>query len=179
MGGLVFGNVAGPSGEKEVYFVDQSGDVASMVSWLIFGALALPVMQDQWSWTMLGYAALSLTVVRMLPVAIALLGAGFDRYSVAFIGWFGPRGLASVIFALIALEDLHGAGAEVVAVISLTILVSVLAHGFSAVPLANRFASAAPTPLGPSTANSESVQVPGEPTPPHGRTGPDGDAVSP
>ena len=179
VGGLVFGNVAGPSGEKEVYFVDQSGDVASMVSWLIFGALALPVMQDQWSWTMLGYAALSLTVVRMLPVAIALLGAGFDRYSVAFIGWFGPRGLASVIFALIALEDLHGAGAEVVAVISLTILVSVLAHGFSAVPLANRFASAAPTPLGSSTANSESAHVPGEPTPPNGRPGPDGDAVSP
>ena len=155
VGGLVFGNVAGPSGEKEVYFVDQSGDMASMISWLIFGALAIPVMQDSWSWTMLVYAVLSLTVVRMLPVAIALLGAGFDRYSVAFVGWFGPRGLASVIFALIALEDLHGAGADVVAVISLTILLSVLAHGFSAVPAANRFASASPTPRSPSTASSE------------------------
>lgn len=139
VGGLVFGNVAGRSGEKEVYFVDQSSDMASMISWLIFGALAIPVIQDSWSWTMLGYAVLSLTVVRMLPVVLALLGAGLDRYSVVFVGWFGPRGLASVIFALIALEDLHGAGEDVVAVISLTVLLSVMAHGFSAVPAASQF----------------------------------------
>lgn len=144
VGGLVFGNVAGRSGEKEVYFVDQSSDMASMISWLIFGALAIPVIQDSWTWTMLGYAVLSLTVVRMLPVVLALLGAGLDRYSVVFVGWFGPRGLASVIFALIALEDLHGAGADVVAVISLTVLLSVMAHGFSAVPAANRFAAQGP-----------------------------------
>ena len=144
VGGLVFGNVAGRSGEKEVYFVDQSSDMASMISWLIFGALAIPVIQASWSWTMLGYAVLSLTVVRMLPVVLALLGAGLDRYSVVFVGWFGPRGLASVIFALIALEDLHGAGEDVVAVISLTVLLSVMAHGFSAVPAANRFAAKGP-----------------------------------
>ncbi len=179
VGGLVFGNLAGPSGEKEVYFVDQSGDMASMISWLIFGALAVPVMQHSWSWTMLLYAALSLTVVRMLPVALALLGAGFDRFSVGFIGWFGPRGLASVIFALIALEDLHGAGADVVAVISLTVLLSVLAHGFSAVPAANRFATAAPPPPSPSTASSASPQVPGQPAPTPGRTIQDEDEVSP
>ncbi len=165
VGGLVFGNVAGPSGEKEVYFVDQSGDMASMISWLIFGALAVPVMHDSWSWTMLGYAALSLTVVRMLPVAMALLGAGFDRYSVAFVGWFGPRGLASVIFALIALEDLHGAGADVVAVISLTVLISVLAHGFSAVPAAKRFASTGPAASDASEASSGSAAVPGQAEP--------------
>ncbi|WP_406031198.1 cation:proton antiporter [Nocardioides sp. NBC_00163] len=144
VGGLVFGNVAGRSGEKEVYFVDQSSDMASMISWLIFGALAIPVIQASWSWTMLGYAVLSLTVVRMLPVVLALLGAGLDRYSVVFVGWFGPRGLASVIFALIALEGLHGAGEDVVAVISLTVLLSVMAHGFSAVPAANRFAAKGP-----------------------------------
>ena len=56
VGGLVFGNLAGPSGEKEVYFVDQSADVASMISWLVFGALAIPVMQDTWSWTVVVYA---------------------------------------------------------------------------------------------------------------------------
>jgi NhaP-type Na+/H+ or K+/H+ antiporter len=144
VGGLVFGNSAGRSGEKEVYFVDQSSDMASMISWLIFGALAIPVIQDSWSWTLLAYAVLSLTVVRMLPVVLALLGAGLDRYSVVFVGWFGPRGLASVIFALIALEDLHGAGTDVVVVISLTVLLSVMAHGFSAVPAANRFAAKGP-----------------------------------
>ena len=146
--GLVFGNVAGPSGEKEVYFVEQSADVASMISWLVFGALAVPVMQVTWSWTLLAYAVLSLTVVRMVPVALALLGVGLDRFSVLFVGWFGPRGLASVIFALIALEELEGAGHEAVAVISLTILLSVLAHGVSAVPAANRFPAAGPTAPG-------------------------------
>jgi NhaP-type Na+/H+ or K+/H+ antiporter len=160
VGGLVFGNVAGRSGEKEVYFVDQSGDMASMISWLIFGALAIPVIQESWSWAMLGYAVLSLTVVRMLPVALSLLGAGLDRYSVAFVGWFGPRGLASVIFALIALEELHGVGAGVVAVISLTVLLSVMAHGFSAVPTANRFASKGP-PTSDGSASSASREPAG------------------
>jgi NhaP-type Na+/H+ or K+/H+ antiporter len=89
---------------------------------------------------------LSLTVVRMLPVALSLLGAGFDRLSVAFIGWFGPRGLASVIFALLALEDLHDAAEEVVATIALTVLLSVVAHGFSAQPFAGRFTMQAEPP---------------------------------
>ena len=87
-----------------------------------------------------------LTVVRMLPVALSLLGAGFDRLSVAFIGWFGPRGLASVIFALLALEDLHDAAEEVVATIALTVLLSVVAHGFSAQPFAGRFTMQAEPP---------------------------------
>jgi len=106
----------------------------------------VPVIGDWWSWRVVLYVALSLTLVRMLPVALALLGAGFDRYSVVFIGWFGPRGLASVIFALLALEDLHSAGDDVVAVISLTVLISVIAHGFSAGPLANRFQASQTTP---------------------------------
>ena len=139
VGGLVFGGVAGRGGEKEVYFVDQSGALASMISWLIFGALAVPVIGEWMSWIVLLYVALSLTVVRMLPVAIALLGAGFDRFGVLFMGWFGPRGLASVIFALLAVEGLGDAGSEAVAVISLTVLISVVVHGFSAGPLANRF----------------------------------------
>ena len=139
VGGLVFGNVAGRGGEKEVDFVEASGALTSMISWLVFGALAVPVIGDQLSWTVIVYVGLSLTLVRMLPVALALLGAGFDRYSVAFIGWFGPRGLASVIFALLILEDLEDAGREVVAIISLTVLISVVAHGFSAGPLAKKF----------------------------------------
>ena len=139
VGGLVFGGVAGRGGEKEVYFVEQSGAVASMASWLIFGALAVPVITDTWTPNVLGYAVLSLTVIRMLPVALALAGAGFDRFSVAFVGWFGPRGLASVVFALLAVEDLHEAGKDLVGVIAFTVLLSVLSHGFSGGPLARRF----------------------------------------
>ncbi len=139
VGGLVFGAVAGRGGDKEIFFVEQSGAVASMVTWLIFGAVAVPTIGHSWTWSMLGYAVLSLTVVRMLPVGVALLGTGLDRVSVAFVGWFGPRGLASVIFALLALEDLHDAGSEVVAVIALTVLLSVLAHGISAGPFGRVF----------------------------------------
>ena len=137
--GLVFGNVAGRGGEREVYFVEQSASIASMISWLIFGALAVPVIGQWISWSVLLYAVLSLTLVRMLPVALALLGAGFDRQGVLFIGWFGPRGLASVIFALLALEGLGTAAQELVSVISLTVLLSVVLHGVTAGPLANRF----------------------------------------
>ncbi|WP_167004048.1 cation:proton antiporter [Mumia sp. ZJ430] len=148
VGGLVFGNVAGRGGDKEVYFVEQTGALASMICWLVFGALAVPMIGDHLSWSIVLYVALSLTLVRMLPVALALLGAGFGRYGVFFIGWFGPRGLASVVFALLALEGLHDdAGSDVVAVIALAVLVSVVVHGITAVPLANRF-PATPKPAG-------------------------------
>ncbi|QBR91528.1 cation:proton antiporter [Nocardioides euryhalodurans] len=139
VGGLVFGNLAGRGGATEVYFVDQSASLAAMVSWLAFGALAVPVIGAWLSWSVVLYAVLSLTVLRMVPVALALLGAGLDRYDVLFVGWFGPRGLASVIFALLALEDLADAGRELVAVIALTVLLSVLLHGTTAGPLARRF----------------------------------------
>jgi NhaP-type Na+/H+ or K+/H+ antiporter len=99
------------------------------------------------------YAVLSLTVVRMLPVALVLIGAGLDRDTVLFIGWFGPRGLASLVFALLALEALGPVADEAVAVIAVTVLLSVLAHGLSAAPLATRYgraaAAAGPEPGGP------------------------------
>jgi sodium/hydrogen antiporter len=139
VGGLVFGNVAGRGGVKEIYFVDQSGSLAAMVSWLVFGSLAVPVIGVWISWTAVVYAVLSLTFLRMLPVALALVGAGLDRSDVLFIGWFGPRGLASVVFALLALEGLDSAGRELVAVIALTVTLSVVLHGISARPLARRF----------------------------------------
>ena len=77
----------------------------------------------------------------MVPVAIALAGAHLGWPTVAFVGWFGPRGLASVVFALLALEELgeHTAG-RAVAVITITVVLSVVAHGATAEPLAARYA---------------------------------------
>jgi len=89
------------------------------------------------------YAVLSLTVVRMIPVALATIGSGLDRSTVLFVGWFGPRGLASLVFALLALEELGPAADEAVAVIATTVLLSVLAHGVTAAPLAARYGKAA------------------------------------
>jgi sodium/hydrogen antiporter len=142
--GSAFGAITARGGEKEVYYVEQTCGLASMISWLLFGALAVPDIAADWSWGILLYAVLSLTVIRMLPVAISLLGARMDRSTVFFIGWFGPRGLASIVFALIALEDLQGVPGpinEIVATISLTVLLSVLLHGLTAQPLAGRYAA--------------------------------------
>jgi NhaP-type Na+/H+ or K+/H+ antiporter len=140
VGGLAFGGTAGRGGEKGVYYVEQTAGLASAFAWLIFGALALPVLDDWLDWQVVLYAVLSLTVVRMLPVAVALFRSDVDRAGVAFIGWFGPRGLASVIFALLAAKDLGPISDEVVATIALTVSLSVLAHGITAGPLADRYA---------------------------------------
>ncbi len=141
--GLAFGLLEGSHTEESVLFVEQSGSMASMTSWLVFGALTVPVIEDC-TWQMLAYAVASLTVIRMVSVAISLLGTGLGTFNVAFVGWFGPRGLASVVFALLALEDLGAEGHEVVATISLTVLLSVVAHGLSGRPIARRFARANP-----------------------------------
>jgi NhaP-type Na+/H+ or K+/H+ antiporter len=139
--GLAFGNVAGRGGVQEVFYVEQTAGLVSLVTWLIFGAVAVPTVIDHTSWKVVGYAILSLTVVRMVPVALALAGSGLSPPTVSFIGWFGPRGLASIIFAVIALEDLHAGADQAVAVIGMTVLLSVLAHGLSARPLAARYGS--------------------------------------
>ena len=127
-----------------MYYVEQTCGLASMICWLLFGAIGVPTIAESWSWRILLYALLSLTVIRMLPVALSLLGARLDWPTVFFIGWFGPRGLASIVFALLALEDLHGVPGpidEVVAAIGLTVLLSVVFHGLTAQPLARRYAA--------------------------------------
>jgi len=142
-GGIAFGAAAGPRGPAELAFLEQTGSAVSLLVWLAFGAIAVPIALDHLSWTLVLYAVLSLTVVRMVPVALALIGSGMDRDTVLFIGWFGPRGLASLVFALLALEAVGSAADEAVAVIAVTVLLSVLAHGVSAAPLAARYGKAA------------------------------------
>ena len=142
--GSAFGAFAGRGEEREVYYVEQTCGLASMICWLLFGAIGVPTIAESWSWQILLYALLSLTVIRTLPVAISLLGARLDWHTVFFIGWFGPRGLASIVFALLALEDLHGVPGpidQVVATIGLTVLLSVVFHGLTAQPLAKRYAA--------------------------------------
>ncbi len=109
--------------------------------WLAFGYAAMPLVIDHLDWRTVTYALLSLTVLRMGPVALALVGSGFRPATVAFVGWFGPRGLASVVFALLTVEalDVDASLQQVLATISLTVLLSVVAHGLSADPLALRY----------------------------------------
>ena len=118
----------------------DAGALVSLLVWLAFGAVAVAPMFEHLTWQLVVYAVLSLTVIRMIPVALALIGAKLGWPTTAFLGWFGPRGLASVVFALLALEDLGGkAAGPAVAVITATVLLSVIAHGISAEPLARRY----------------------------------------
>ena len=137
-GGLAFA-AAGGQAAKLVPFVEETGALLSLLVWLLFGVVAVPAL-ERLTWQTVTYAVLSLTLIRMLPVALALAGARLGRPAVLFVGWFGPRGLASVVFALLALEDLAGSAAQpVTTVIAFTVLLSVLAHGLSAGPLASRY----------------------------------------
>ena len=87
-----------------------------------------------------GFAVLALTVARMVPVAAALAGSRLHGWTVAFVGWFGPRGLASVVFGLIAYDALPTAQANrVLGAVTVTITLSVVAHGISAAPLGRRY----------------------------------------
>ena len=138
-GGLAFA-AAGGQAAKLVPFVEETGALLSLLVWLMFGVVAVvPALQDL-TWQTVLYAVLSLTVIRMLPVALALARTRLGRPAVLFVGWFGPRGLASVVFGLLALEDLDESAARpAITVIAFTVLLSVLAHGLSADPLASRY----------------------------------------
>lgn len=142
-GGLAFGATAGRRGPAELVFLEQSSGLLSLLVWLAFGAIAVPIMFDSLDMVIVLYAVLSLTVVRMVPVALASIGSGLDRDTVLFVGWFGPRGLATLVFALLALEELGPGADEAVAVIATTVLLSVLAHGLTAAPIAARYGKAA------------------------------------
>lgn len=118
----------------------EVGVMLGSVIWFLFGSVLPGVWSDGISWRSVLFAVLLFTVARMLPVAVALLGAGLRRREVAVIGWFGPRGLASVLFGLLALEEVTGAEAGFVAeVVAVTVLLSIVLHGLSAGPIAASF----------------------------------------
>ena len=140
VGGLLFGASTASQVHEPVEFTETVGLFASFFVWTEFGALSVgaAITSDIEPVAIL-YAVVSLTMVRMVPVATALAGTGMRLDTVGFIGWFGPRGLASVVFTLIAIEELHGVGpvAEDIAELATwTILLSAVAHGLSAGPLA-------------------------------------------
>ncbi len=121
---------------------ELGGEFLALVVWFLFGATLVPLAFDDLDGRTVLYALASLTVIRMLPVALSLVRSGLDRPSVVFIGWFGPRGLASVVFALLAIEELGDAAPEVrraVATVALTVLLSVLLHGITARPGGRRY----------------------------------------
>ena len=140
--GIVFGALAGERAEATTYLAEESGELLNAVTFLLFGAVLLgPALGDP-DWRVIGYAVLSLTVVRLLPVAVAMLGTGMRRVTVGFLGWFGPRGLASIVFVLILLEQTDlPERSLMLTVVTWTVALSVYAHGLTAGPGATRYAN--------------------------------------
>ncbi len=121
---------------------EELGDLLDGVTFVLFGAVLLGPALEALSWGIALYAALSLVAIRPLGVAIAMLGSGARAPTVAFLGWFGPRGLASIVFAVIVLEESQLAHEHLlVLTIYVTVGLSVLAHGLTAAPLAERYAA--------------------------------------
>ncbi len=142
VGGIVFGGLRRRHGGEVGYLLEELGGVLSAVTFMVFGAVMLGSALGDLTWEILVYALLSLTLVRMLPVGIAMLGTAARPPTVGFLGWFGPRGLASIVFAVI-LAETGGLPNEslIVTTVTITIALSVLAHGLSAAPLADRYAA--------------------------------------
>jgi NhaP-type Na+/H+ or K+/H+ antiporter len=137
--GLVFGRLAGRTGAP-TYLADQVGELLAALTFLIFGAVALGPVLGELTLSVVVYAVLSLTLVRMVPVAVALVGTRPRPVTVGFVGWFGPRGLASIVFALDLVGESGLAEARlIVVVVGLTVALSVLFHGLSAAPAARRY----------------------------------------
>jgi sodium/hydrogen antiporter len=141
VGGLAAGRMGTVAGRRIFEFTEEQGQLLSLAVFFMFGVAALGFLDDA-SWSIVLYAGLSLTIVRMLPVALAVAGMGFRASSIAFMGWFGPRGLASIILALVVAEEephLPGLG-PILAAMTVAVLASVVLHGVSARPLTAAFA---------------------------------------
>lgn len=138
--GLTMGVTSAHVRHRIQEFGETEGTQLILVVFLIFGLAMVPLAAQYWGWRELIYALASLTVLRMVPVAVALIGAKLDWRSIAFIGWFGPRGIASTLYLLMAIAAIGVTGYEqVMSVIVLTIAISVYAHGISAVPFSRRY----------------------------------------
>ncbi len=136
--GLIAGRVLE---NKHSYLHHNEGyaDLLSVIVWIIFGAVVLTNAWPYFSWKTWTYAIASLTLLRMVPVWLSLWGTTLDTESRLFLGWFGPRGLASIVFGVIVMQYELVAMYEVVATVVSTVLLSVILHGLTANPWVARF----------------------------------------
>src|SRR4051794_6322937 len=139
--GLAFRLALRRDPEELNQLTEEVGAVLNGVTFVLFGAVLLGPALTELTWQLALYAILSLTVVRMLPVVIAMWGSRARAPTLGFLGWFGPRGLASIVFAVIVIEESQLPHEHlIVLAIYLTVGLSVLAHGLTAAPLADRYA---------------------------------------
>jgi NhaP-type Na+/H+ or K+/H+ antiporter len=138
MAGLTTGNVIRHVCLKFLDYSEEQADLLVLVTFMIFGGAFVGATLEDLTWEIVAYALLSLTVVRILPVSLALIGTGFHPKTMFFMGWFGPRGLASFVFALQVVDRPDIAHAEeIFTIVVWTVLFSVVLHGITALPGVN------------------------------------------
>jgi NhaP-type Na+/H+ or K+/H+ antiporter len=160
VGGLTFGNMIRSMYPDICDFSEGISHLLTMVAFFVFGALILGPSLSRFTWSVFAFAVVVLTLGRMIPVAIALIGTGLRSPTVAYIGWFGPRGLASLVFAgTVVVESDPSEAPAILAVVAATVSLSVLAHGASAVPWSKTYAKWFSKSTADDAAMSESREV--------------------
>jgi NhaP-type Na+/H+ or K+/H+ antiporter len=142
VGGLVFSWRAAEIDIKTdlIDAAESIGEAMAFITWVTFGAIVLHQIPSMLTPMHVLVAVLALSVFRMVPVYVSLTGSGLSRNAKLFLGWFGPRGLASIVFAVWLIErdvpDAYG----ITGVVAVVVVGSILAHGLTAKPLADAFA---------------------------------------
>ncbi|MFC9324049.1 cation:proton antiporter [Kitasatospora sp. NPDC057015] len=135
---------------KALHLVEDTGTLLSLALWFVFGELVTQAFTGDFDGRVVAYAALSLTVVRVVPVLLSLMGSGLDGADRLLLAWLGPRGMASIVFGLLAFIDLAPTdphAADLIGqVMTMTVLMSLLLHGLTYGPLAARYSAARPRP---------------------------------
>jgi NhaP-type Na+/H+ or K+/H+ antiporter len=137
VGGLIFGGMTKQHKDRFLHSAEGTADALAMMTWFTYGTVAIGLLFNQFSWQVVLYAVLSLTIVRMLPVYLCLAGKRLQWDTLLFMGWFGPRGLASIVFAVMVMADHLLGNDTIMAAVAWTIVLSIIGHGLTA----NRLAS--------------------------------------
>ena len=155
VGGLLLSGLGARHKEELLRGAEHMGEALALMTWVIFGGIVVARMIDRLTWSALLYALLSLTVIRMLPVFLCLIGTRTSVADRLFIGWFGPRGLATIVFAVLVLDEHLPGNDTIMLAAGWTVLLSIVAHGVTANPLVRRMAAR------PSKSAEESVRAAG------------------
>ena len=140
VGGLLLSGLRERHKEELLRGAEHMGEALALLTWVVFGGIVVPRLIDRVTWPALLYAVLSLTVVRMLPVFLCLIGTRTSPADKLFIGWFGPRGLATIVFSVLVSDEKLPGNDTIMLAAGWTVLLSVIAHGVTANPLVKRMA---------------------------------------
>jgi NhaP-type Na+/H+ or K+/H+ antiporter len=135
VGGLLLSGLGGRHKEELLRGAEHTGEALALLTWVVFGGIVVARMIERATWPALLYAVLSLTVIRMLPVFLCLIGTRTSTADKLFIGWFGPRGLATIVFGILILDEKLPGNDTIMLAAGWTVILRVIAHGVTANPL--------------------------------------------